>query len=124
MALVLSAARIARAIEMRNLAVDLVALRGAMVDADDGPRTIQVMMFEGKPLSVLYKTPRVTLSAGGAPAPFRPKGFMLDVWFDGSKTMSIQWDQEEPIDVFVFKPGEWERSVLEALSNNREAVAR
>jgi hypothetical protein len=116
MALVRSAARIARATELRNLAVDLVALRGAMADAEDGGRTIQVMTFEGDRLAVLYKTPRVTLNTGGAPTPFRPKGFMLDVWFDRRKTMSIQWDHEEPIDVFIFKPGEWEDSIAKALS--------
>ena len=111
MALVRSAARIARATELRNIAVDLVALRGAVADADDGGKTIQVMMFEGDRLSVLYKTPRVTLSNGGAPAPFRPKDFMLEVWFDGRKTMSVHWDHEEPIDVVAFKPGEWEDSL-------------
>jgi hypothetical protein len=63
MALVRSAARIARATELRNLAVDLVALRGAVADADDGGKTIQVMMFEGDRLSVLYKTPRVCARA-------------------------------------------------------------
>jgi hypothetical protein len=65
---------------------------------------------------VLYKTPRVTLSDGGAPAPFRPKGFMLDVWFDRRKTMSVQWDHEEPIDVLMFKPREWEGFIAKALS--------
>jgi hypothetical protein len=122
MALVRSAARIARATELRNLAVDLVALRGAVADADDGGKTIQVMMFEGDRLSVLYKTPRVTLSNGGAPAPFRPKDFMLEVWFDGRKTMSVHWDHEEeqPIDVVAFKPGEWEDSIAKALSETEK----
>ena len=46
MASIRSAARIARATELRNLAVDLVALRGAMADAFDGDKTIQVMGFE------------------------------------------------------------------------------
>jgi hypothetical protein len=116
MALVLSAARIVRATELRNLAVDLVALRGAMADAEDGGKPIQVMTFEGDRLSVLYKTPRVTLSTGGAPGPFRPNNFMLDVWFDGRKTMSVHWDNEEPVDVVAFKPGEWEHSMAKALS--------
>jgi hypothetical protein len=51
MALVRSAALIARAAELRNLAVDLVALRGSMADAEDGGKTIQVMMFEKERLS-------------------------------------------------------------------------
>jgi hypothetical protein len=88
-----------------------------MVDAEDGGKTIQVMMFEKERLSVLYKTPRVTLSTGGAPAPFRPKDFMLDVWFDGHKTMSVHWDHEEPVEVIAFKPGEWEHSIAKALSD-------
>ena len=116
MALVRSAARIARATHLRNLAVELVALRGAMADAEDGGKTIQVMTFEGDRLSVLYKTPRVPLSTGGAPAQFRPKDFMVDVWFDGRKTMSVQWDHEEPVEVVAFKPGEWENSIAKALS--------
>ena len=117
MALVLSAARIVRATELRNLAVDLVALRGAMADAGDGAKTVQMMMFERNRLSVLYKTPRVSLSTGGAPAQFRPKDFMVDVWFDGRKTMSVQWDHEEPVEVVAFKPGEWENSIAKALSD-------
>jgi hypothetical protein len=75
MALVRSAARIARATELRNLAVDLVALRGAVADADDGGKTIQVMMFEGDRLSVLYKTQRVTLSNGRRSGSVSAKGF-------------------------------------------------
>jgi hypothetical protein len=120
MALVRSAARIARATELRNLAVDLVALRGAMADAVDGDKTIQVMTFEGDRLAVLYKTPRVSLSDGGAPAQFRPKDFMVDVWFDGSKTMSVQWDHEEPVEVVAFKPGEWEDSIAKTLSDTEK----
>src|ERR1700720_2612990 len=116
MALVRSAARIARATQLRNLAVELVALRGAMADAEDGGKTIQVMTFEGDRLSVLYKTPRVPVSTGGAPAQFRPKDFMVDVWFDGRKTMSVQWDHEETVEVVAFKPGEWENSIAKALS--------
>jgi hypothetical protein len=41
---------------------------------------------------------------------------MLDVWFDRRKTMSVQWDHEEPIDVRMFKPGEWEGFIVKALS--------
>jgi len=116
-----NAARIARATELRNLAVDLVALQGKMTDAVDGDKTIQVMMFENDRLAVLYKTPRLMLSTGGAPAQFQPRGFMVDVWFDGRKTMSIQWDHEEPIEVSVFKPGEWEESIEKLLSEFRHA---
>jgi hypothetical protein len=41
MTLVRSAVRIARATELRNLAVDLVALRGALVDAEDGGNALR-----------------------------------------------------------------------------------
>lgn len=115
MPLVRNAVRIARATELRNLAVDLVALRGAMTDAQAGNKNIQVMMYESDRLAVLYKTPRLDLSTEGAPAWIQPKGFMVDVWFDGRKTLSIQWDHEGPIDVFTFKPGEWEDSITNAL---------
>jgi hypothetical protein len=115
MALVRNAARIARATELRNLAVDLVALRGAMTDVRAGNKNIQVMMYESDRLAVLYKTPRLDLSTEGAPAWIQPKGFMVDVWFDGRKTLSMQWDHEGPIDVFTFKPGEWEDSITNAL---------
>jgi hypothetical protein len=87
-----------------------------LVDAEDGGKTIQVMVFEGDRLSVLYKTPRVILSGRDAPAPFRPKGFMLEVWFDGRKTMSVHWDHEEPVEVVAFRPGEWEHSIAKSLS--------
>jgi hypothetical protein len=42
---------------------------------------------------------------------------MLDVWFDGHKTMSVHWDHEEPVEVIAFKPGEWEHSIAKALSD-------
>jgi hypothetical protein len=74
MALVRNAARIARATELRNLAVDLVALRGAMTDAQAGNKNIQVMMYENDRLAVLYKTPRLDLSTEGAPAWIQPTG--------------------------------------------------
>lgn len=32
------------------------------------------------------------------------------------QVVAIQWDQEEPIDVCLFKPDEWETSIEEALS--------
>ncbi|OKO69091.1 hypothetical protein AC630_37565 [Bradyrhizobium sp. AS23.2] len=115
MALIQNAARIARATELRNLAVDLVAIRGAMTDARAGNTKIQVMTFENERLAILYKTPRSDLSTEGAPAWIQPKGFMLDVWFDGRKTLSMQWDNEGPVDVFIFKPGEWEDLVTRAL---------
>jgi hypothetical protein len=73
MASVRSAGRIARAIELRNLVVDLIAQRGGVLDAEDGGRTIQIMMFEGNRLSVLYKSPRTLLSGGDAPPPFQPR---------------------------------------------------
>src|ERR1700722_14645560 len=111
MALVRSPARIARATELRNLAVDLVAQRGGMADVEDGDRIVKVMTFEDDRLSVLYKTPTATLSDGGAPAKFRPKDFMVDVWFGGHKTMSVEWDHDGPVEVFVFKPGEWEHLI-------------
>lgn len=114
MALLRSTARIARATQLRNVVVDLVARRGAMVDVSDGDKTVQVMMFECDRLAVLYKTPRVILSTGDAPASIRPKGFTLDVWFERHKILSIQWDHEEPIDVFTFKPGAWEDMIADA----------
>ncbi|MGM4962976.1 hypothetical protein AB7714_05680 [Tardiphaga sp. 1201_B9_N1_1] len=117
MALVTNPARIARAIELRNHAVDLVASRGAMANANDGGRSVQVMAFDEGRLSVLYKTPRTTLSSADAPAPFRPKGFMIEVWFDGRKTMSVHWDHEGPVEVVTFKPGDWENSIAEALAH-------
>lgn len=113
MALVRGPARVARAIELRNLAVDLVALRGRMVDAEDGDRTVQVMMLEENRLSVLYKTPTTTLGDGGAPLQFRPKGYMLEVWFDGRKALSIHWDHNGPVEVAAFTPGEWEASIIQ-----------
>lgn len=55
------------------------------------------------------------MSGGDAPPPFRPKGFMLDVWFDGRKTMSVHWDHDGPVEVVAFKPGEWEDSITQTL---------
>ena len=110
MALVTTPARVTRAIELRNLAVDLIAARGVMSDAQDGDRSIQVMAFDEDRLSVLYKTPRVTLRGAEAPPPFRPKGYMIEVWFDGRKTLSVHWDHEGPVEVVTFKPGDWEKN--------------
>lgn len=40
---------------------------------------------------------------------------MLDVWFDGRKTMSVHWDHDGPVEVVAFKPGEWEDSITQTL---------
>lgn len=37
-----------------------------------------------------------------------PKGSMIDTRFDNAKKMSVQWDNDGPIDVLVFKTGDWE----------------
>jgi hypothetical protein len=33
--------------------------------------------------------------------------------------MSVQWNHEELVDVFTFKPGEWEDLITNALSETR-----
>lgn len=117
MALVRSPARIARAIDLRNVAVDLVALRGRIAEAQDRHRTVRVMMFEGDRLSILYKTPTTILGDEGAPAEFRPRDFMLDAWFDGRKTLSVHWNHDGPAEVVGFKPGEWEDVMIRSLAD-------
>ena len=122
MALVTNPARVTRAIELRNLAVDLIASRGVMSDAEDGGRSIKVMTYDSDRVSVLYKTPRVNLSGAEAPPPFRPKDFMVEVWFDGRKRLSVHWDHEGPVEVVTFRPGEWENSITEPLTNVERLV--
>ena len=117
MALARSPARIARAIDLRNVAVDLVAMPGRIAEAQDCDRTVQVMMFEGERLSILYKTPTTILGDGGAPAEFRPKDFMLDDWFDGRKTLSVHWSHDGLAEVVESKPGEWEDSMIRSLAD-------
>jgi hypothetical protein len=42
----------------------------------------------------------------------QPKGFMVDVWFDKRKRLSVQWDHDEPIEILMYKPGDWEEELI------------
>jgi hypothetical protein len=93
--------------KLRDLAVDIVANHGRLTPVKKGAETITVMTYEDDRVAILYKTPKVDLSDAGVPAWVNPKGFMIDVWFDNAKKMSVQWDNDGPIDVLVFKAGDW-----------------
>ncbi len=97
-----------RATDLRNLAVDLVAHGGKLVPVKKGNETIEVMAYEGARIAILYTTPRVDLRVAGVPDHVNPKSFMLDIWYDNRKRLSVQWEHDQPIDVLMYKPGDWE----------------
>ena len=72
-----------------------------------GAETVTVMIYKDDRFTILYKNPKVDLSVAGVPEWVSPKGFMIDLWFDNAKRTSVQRDQDGPIDVPVFKKGEW-----------------
>jgi hypothetical protein len=102
-----------RASDLRNAAVDLVARHGAIVPVKKGGATIGVMAYQGPQIAVLYTTPRVDLNDPRAPAHVNPKAFMVDVWFENRKTLSVQWDHDGPLEILMYKPGYWEASLCD-----------
>src|ERR1700738_5203623 len=108
MARMSKATKIENTTKLRDLAVDLVAHHGKLTPVKKGAESILVMTYEDDRIAILYKTPNVDLSTEGAPAWINPKGYMIDIWFDNAKKMSVQWDDNGPVDVLVFKTGDWE----------------
>lgn len=39
------------------------------------------------------------------------KAYGLDIWF-GKKVLSVQWDQEDEVEVISYRKGEWEEKLL------------
>ncbi|SDO48121.1 hypothetical protein [Afipia sp. GAS231] len=109
----ISATKLARATELRNAAVDMVAAHGKMVGAKFMDKTIEIMAFENEHVAILYKTPRLNLDCPWAPASANPKGFLVDIFAANRKTFSVQWDNDEKIEVLLYKSGGWE-SFLDA----------
>jgi hypothetical protein len=109
----ISAARLMRATELRDAAVDLVAQYGKMVGVRFMDKTIETMAFENEHVAILYKTPRLKLDCPWAPASANPKGFLVDVFSASRKTFSVQWERDGQIEVLLYKPGVWE-SFLDA----------
>jgi hypothetical protein len=95
------------ATKIRDLAVDIVANHGQMTNLKKGEGTIPMMTYEDSRIAILFKTPRVDLSDPSVPAWVNPKGFGIDIWLDNTKKMSVQWDNDGPIDVLFFKSGDW-----------------
>jgi hypothetical protein len=107
----ISAAKLLRATELKDAAVDPVAKHGKMVGAKFMDKEIEIMAFESERLSILYKTPRLNLNCPWAPPSANPKGFLVDIWWANRKTFSVEWDHDGPIDVLLYKQGEWETCV-------------
>ena len=106
----ISTAKLLRATELRDAAVDLVARHGKMVGAKFLGREIEIMAFENERIAILYKTPRLNLNCPWAPASANPKAFLVDI-FATRKMFSAQWEHDGPIEVLLYKPGEWESLV-------------
>jgi hypothetical protein len=50
------------------------------------------MIYKDDRFTILYKNPKADLSVAGVPEWVSPKGFMIDLWFDNAKRMSVQRD--------------------------------
>jgi hypothetical protein len=112
----ISAAKLIRATELRDAAVDLVARHGKMVGAKFMDKDIEILAFESEHVAILYKTPRLNLDCPWAPPGANPKGFLVDIFTTSRKTFSVQWERDEQIEVLLYRPGSWE-SFLDAAPN-------
>jgi hypothetical protein len=118
------APKIEIATKLRDVAVDLVANHGQMTAIKKGADTVIVMTYEDDHYAILYKTPKADLSVANVPEWVNPKGFMIDVWFDNAKKMSVQWDNDGPIEILVFKPGCWETGLARLAPAGSEMALR
>jgi hypothetical protein len=99
MARMSKATKIENATKLRDLAIDLVANHGQLTLVKVGAGTIQVMTYEDERFAILYDN---------KPSLMNLTGFMIDIWFNNAKKISVQWDNDGPIDVLAFKTGDWE----------------
>lgn len=112
--------KLQRARRLRDLAVELMAHGGKLVPAKRLDQTIEVMAYEGERIAILYNTPRVDLRFPDAPDHVNPKSFMVDVWYDNKKRLSIQWDHDGELDILTYKSGDWE----DAMTTEHDAKLR
>jgi hypothetical protein len=104
--------RLARAMVLRDLALQAIRKRGAWGKA--GPMTL--LMFRDGEIMASYRTPfqrlpqlshktRYYLALLGGPEPL-PYG--IDLWHRRKKVLGIEWDEEGLVALVSFVPGDWE----------------
>jgi hypothetical protein len=104
--------RLARATALRDLALQAIRARGAWEKA--GPTNL--MMLRDGEIMVSYRTPfqrlpqlsqktRYYLALLGGP---KPLPFGLDLWHRRKKALGIEWDEDGPVALVSFSPGDWE----------------
>lgn len=103
---------------IRDAALAIVRLHGEWERIHNFPHP--VLGYENEGFKLLYRTPfqpipvsNKATSQGIAPSTQRAmyKAYGLDIWF-GKKVLSVQWDQEDEVEVISYRKGEWEEKLL------------
>jgi hypothetical protein len=66
----------------------------------------------------LYKTPDVDLSEPNVPHRSNPEELVLDVWLDGQKRMSLQWEAAAEKEILLFKPDGCEKEAAQEIRSS------
>jgi hypothetical protein len=96
-----------RAVQLRDLALKAIKTGGAS-PSSHGPQG-------GKDLHIQYRTPLYPLQ----PWPTRSRNlpYGLDIWCN-NKVLNIEWSDDGRIEVVSYRPGEWERDLERAASQD------
>jgi hypothetical protein len=116
-----------RAVELRNMALEIVRERGSLQNMRVLEGEIPVLMFDRRPdLCILLRTPfqRLPEKTGPSDREIKQYGayqaalvhqkskgnlpYGLDIWRDG-KVLNVEWtDDDGRVDIVSYKPGDWE----------------
>jgi hypothetical protein len=112
-----------RVTRLRDAAVRLVISDGEWKTASVKGNAVRIRGVDRGQLSILYTTPFQRL-----PRDFTDRekyiaasnnirlptaaAFLLDVWADGRKVLSLAWDDGAPIDIVSYHRGDWESELL------------
>ena len=109
-----------RALELRPKAIAVAQKLGSL-EAVGSTHCLAARLDN---LEIMYRTPfqrviprapdamRYSLAGEGRCSDF---GFGIDVWWHNKKVLGIEWNEPNPIEVFSYRGGEWEREI-EALA--------
>jgi hypothetical protein len=111
-----------RALQLRDIALDIVRQRGSLEPTGDGG--LRLLVFRDGDLGIALRTP----FQRPPPVPEAMKywaamtgrhvdlPYGLDVWFP-KKVLNVEWADDGRAVIVCFRRGEWERR-LEALAGN------
>jgi hypothetical protein len=122
--------KIARATYLRDAAIQIVRREGKWQEVIVDKKPIFVMGANSSKLSILYTTPFQKLpepsiskrlatdtekydSAAGLASMPKREAFLLDIWDNQGKVLSVAWDDGKPIHIVFYRKKDWESDLDE-----------